>query len=59
MSVRSVLKLNLQQQVEMRLCHVYFRHCHVYAYYFILSKKIPLLEDLALTILAIAHWNYF
>ncbi len=52
----SVLNRNLLQQVEMWLRHVYF-HCHttlstVHAYYVILSKKFPQLEDLALPILA-------
>ncbi len=47
----SVLNLNLMQQVEMRLCHVYFLHCHTtwstaHVYYVILSKKILPLKDL-------------
>ncbi len=41
--------LNILQQVEMLLCHVYFRHCHTtwstaHAYYIILSKKFPRLK---------------
>ncbi len=48
----SVLNQNLLQQVEMWLRHVYFHHCHttrstMHAYYVILSKKFPPLEDLA------------
>ncbi len=48
----SVLNQNLQQ-VEMWLCHVYFHHCYTtwstaHAYYLIISKKFPPLEDLAL-----------
>ncbi len=43
-----VLKLNLLQQVEMNLRHVYFRHCYAHEYYVILIKKFPPLEDLAL-----------
>ncbi len=48
----SVLNRNLQQ-VEMWFCRVYFHHCNttrstVHAYYVILSKKFPPLEDLAL-----------
>ncbi len=47
-----ILNLNLLQQVEMWLRHVYFCHCHAHVPYVILSKKFPPLEDLTLSILA-------